>query len=104
MKFQNSQKFFIFLVTEFHLRVPNVIKTRVEKKIIGKGDLIGPDLLQPQKLIPCNADVKATAYCDIRVLNIRALVNILTLYPEFAMKFAENLELQLAFNLKSDVS
>ncbi|KAG9350128.1 hypothetical protein JZ751_026481 [Albula glossodonta] len=59
-----------------------VLKDSMVLAILGKGDLIGSDLPAQEQVIKTNADVKALTYCDLQYISVRALREVLELYPE----------------------
>ena len=44
--------------------------------------------------------VPGLTYCDLQCLSIRGLLDVLTLYPEFADKFAQDIQQDITFNLR----
>ena len=67
---------------------------------LGKGDLIGSDLPDTDQVIKTNADVKALTYCDLQYISIRALREVLELYPEYASLFTADIHQNLTYNLR----
>lgn len=66
----------------------------------GKGDLIGADLPGRDQVIKANADVKALTYCDLQYISLRALREVLELYPEYGNRFNEDIHHNLTYNLR----
>lgn len=66
----------------------------------GKGDLIGADLPGRDQVIKANADVKALTYCDLQYISIRAMREVLELYPEYGNRFNEDIHHNLTYNLR----
>lgn len=66
----------------------------------GKGDLIGADLPGKDQVIKANADVKALTYCDLQYISVRALQEVLELYPEYGSRFNEDIHHNLTYNLR----
>lgn len=70
------------------------------KIFIGKGDLIGADLPEQEEVIKANADVKALTYCDLQHISVRALREVLRLYPEYGSRFSLDIHHNLTYNLR----
>ena len=51
-------------------------------------------------MIKTNADVKALTYCDMQYINVRALREVLELYPEYASTFTSDIHHNLTYNLR----
>lgn len=68
----------------------------------GKGDLIGADLPEDDQVIKTNADVKALTYCDLQYISVRALREVLRLYPEYGGRFSSDIHHNLTYNLRED--
>lgn len=66
----------------------------------GKGDLIGADLPDHGQVIKTNADVKALTYCDLQYISVRALREVLELYPEYGSRFSSDIHHNLTYNLR----
>lgn len=66
----------------------------------GKGDLIGADLPEDDQLIKINADVKALTYCDLQYVSVKALREVLELYPEYGSRFSSDIHHNLTYNLR----
>lgn len=66
----------------------------------GKGDLIGADLPEHDQVIKTNADVKALTYCDLQYISVRALREVLELYPEYGSRFSSDIHHNLTYNLR----
>ncbi|KAK2829592.1 hypothetical protein Q7C36_017582 [Tachysurus vachellii] len=77
-----------------------VLKDGMVLAILGKGDLIGADLPGRDQVIKANADVKALTYCDLQYISIRALREVLELYPEYGNRFNEDIHQNLTYNLR----
>ena len=67
---------------------------------VGKGDLIGADLPGHDQVIKTNADVKALTYCDLQYISVRALREVLGLYPEYGNRFSSDIHHNLTYNLR----
>uniref|UniRef100_A0A3Q1H5R1 Voltage-gated delayed rectifier potassium channel KCNH4 n=1 Tax=Anabas testudineus TaxID=64144 RepID=A0A3Q1H5R1_ANATE len=82
-----------------------VLKDGMVLAILGKGDLIGADLPEHDLVIKTNADVKALTYCDLQYISVRALREVLGLYPEYGSRFSSDIHHNLTYNLRegSDV-
>ncbi|KAL0984417.1 hypothetical protein UPYG_G00141140 [Umbra pygmaea] len=77
-----------------------VLKDSMVLAILGKGDLIGSDLPDTDHVIKTNADVKALTYCDLQYISVRALRDVLELYPEYASLFTAGILHNLTYNLR----
>uniref|UniRef100_A0A8C9RGI3 Voltage-gated delayed rectifier potassium channel KCNH4 n=1 Tax=Scleropages formosus TaxID=113540 RepID=A0A8C9RGI3_SCLFO len=77
-----------------------VLKDGMVLAILGKGDLIGADLPAHDQVIKTNADVKALTYCDLQHISVRALREVLELYPEYASRFTADIHHSLTYNLR----
>ncbi|XP_076738914.1 potassium voltage-gated channel subfamily H member 4a [Maylandia zebra] len=77
-----------------------VLKDGMVLAILGKGDLIGADLPEHDKVIKTNADVKALTYCDLQYISVRALREVLGLYPEYCSRFSLDIHHNLTYNLR----
>ncbi|XP_041673458.1 potassium voltage-gated channel subfamily H member 4a [Cheilinus undulatus] len=77
-----------------------VLKDGMVLAILGKGDLIGADLPEQDKVIKTNADVKALTYCDLQYISVRALREVLGLYPEYGSRFSSDIHQNLTYNLR----
>ncbi|XP_016109727.1 potassium voltage-gated channel subfamily H member 8-like [Sinocyclocheilus grahami] len=77
-----------------------VLKDGMVLAILGKGDLIGADLPGKDQVIKANADVKALTYCDLQYISVRALQEVLELYPEYGSRFNEDIHHNLTYNLR----
>ncbi|KAL0992777.1 hypothetical protein UPYG_G00098250 [Umbra pygmaea] len=77
-----------------------VLKDGMVLAILGKGDLIGADLPGKDQVIKTNADVKALTYCDLQHISVRALREVLGLYPEYGSRFGEDIHHNLTYNLR----
>uniref|UniRef100_A0A672HJC1 Voltage-gated delayed rectifier potassium channel KCNH4 n=1 Tax=Salarias fasciatus TaxID=181472 RepID=A0A672HJC1_SALFA len=77
-----------------------VLKDDMVLAILGKGDLIGADLPDQEQVIKTNADVKALTYCDLQYISVRALREVLGLYPEYSSRFSSDIHHNLTYNLR----
>ncbi|XP_035510745.1 potassium voltage-gated channel subfamily H member 4a [Morone saxatilis] len=77
-----------------------VLKDGMVLAILGKGDLIGADLPENDQVIKTNADVKALTYCDLQYISVRALRDVLGLYPEYGSRFSSDIHHNLTYNLR----
>uniref|UniRef100_UPI0037E951AD potassium voltage-gated channel subfamily H member 4a n=1 Tax=Semicossyphus pulcher TaxID=241346 RepID=UPI0037E951AD len=77
-----------------------VLKDGMVLAILGKGDLIGADLPEQEQVIKTNADVKALTYCDLQYISVRALREVLGLYPEYGSRFSSDIHHNLTYNLR----
>ncbi|XP_034046370.1 potassium voltage-gated channel subfamily H member 4a [Thalassophryne amazonica] len=77
-----------------------VLKDGMVLAILGKGDLIGADLPEFEQVIKTNADVKALTYCDLQYISVRALREVLGLYPEYGSRFSLDIHHHLTYNLR----
>ncbi|CAN9505479.1 unnamed protein product [Ophioblennius macclurei] len=77
-----------------------VLKDDMVLAILGKGDLIGADLPDHEQVIKTNADVKALTYCDLQYISVRALREVLGLYPEYSSRFSSDIHHNLTYNLR----
>ncbi|XP_029015691.1 potassium voltage-gated channel subfamily H member 4a [Betta splendens] len=77
-----------------------VLKDGMVLAILGKGDLIGADLPERDQVIKTNADVKALTYCDLQYISVRALTEVLGLYPEYGSRFSSDIHHNLTYNLR----
>ncbi|XP_060945833.1 potassium voltage-gated channel subfamily H member 4a [Limanda limanda] len=77
-----------------------VLKDSMVIAILGKGDLIGADLPERDQVIKTNADVKALTYCDLQYISVKALMEVLRLYPEYGSRFSSDIHNNLTYNLR----
>ncbi|RVE69784.1 hypothetical protein OJAV_G00081300 [Oryzias javanicus] len=77
-----------------------VLKDGMVLAILGKGDLIGSDLPEHDQVIKTNADVKALTYCDLQYISVKALKEVLGLYPEYSSRFSFDIHFNLTYNLR----
>uniref|UniRef100_A0A674PLK5 Voltage-gated delayed rectifier potassium channel KCNH4 n=1 Tax=Takifugu rubripes TaxID=31033 RepID=A0A674PLK5_TAKRU len=77
-----------------------VLKDGTVQAILGKGDLIGADLPEYEQVIKINADVKALTYCDLQYISVKALREVLELYPEYGSRFSADIHHNLTYNLR----
>ncbi|KAM4531902.1 potassium voltage-gated channel subfamily H member 4a [Odontesthes bonariensis] len=77
-----------------------VLKDGMVLAILGKGDLIGADLPENDQVIKTNADVKALTYCDLQYVSVKALREVLRLYPEYGNRFSSDIHHNLTYNLR----
>ncbi|XP_033728558.1 LOW QUALITY PROTEIN: potassium voltage-gated channel subfamily H member 8-like [Pecten maximus] len=77
-----------------------VLKTEMVVAILGKGDLFGTDInLEDPIGISC-CDVRSLTYCELQGISIKGLAEVLSLYPDFADKFSQDIRHDLTYNLK----
>ncbi|XP_031422586.1 potassium voltage-gated channel subfamily H member 4a isoform X2 [Clupea harengus] len=81
-----------------------VLKDGMVLAILGKGDLIGADIPGQDQVIKANADVKALTYCDLQYISIRALQEVLELYPEYNHSFTADIHHNLTYNLREGMT
>uniref|UniRef100_A0A667Y3G4 Voltage-gated delayed rectifier potassium channel KCNH4 n=1 Tax=Myripristis murdjan TaxID=586833 RepID=A0A667Y3G4_9TELE len=81
-----------------------VLKDGMVLAILGKGDLIGADLPGHDQVIKTNADVKALTYCDLQYISVRALREVLGLYPEYGSRFSSDIHHNLTYNLREGIT
>uniref|UniRef100_A0A3B4ZLA3 Voltage-gated delayed rectifier potassium channel KCNH4 n=1 Tax=Stegastes partitus TaxID=144197 RepID=A0A3B4ZLA3_9TELE len=81
-----------------------VLKDGMVLAILGKGDLIGADLPEHNHVIKTNADVKALTYCDLQHISVRALREVLHLYPEYGSRFSSDIHHNLTYNLREGIT
>lgn len=83
---------------------PGLIQTFISSVKVtfstGKGDLIGADLPEYEQVIKINADVKALTYCDLQYISVKALREVLELYPEYGSRFSSDIHHNLTYNLR----
>ncbi|XP_063789127.1 potassium voltage-gated channel subfamily H member 8-like isoform X3 [Pseudophryne corroboree] len=77
-----------------------VLKDNTVLAILGKGDLIGSDNLNKNRVIKTNANVKALTYCDLQYISLKGLREVLELYPEYSHKFITEIQHDLTYNLR----
>uniref|UniRef100_H3D2C3 Cyclic nucleotide-binding domain-containing protein n=1 Tax=Tetraodon nigroviridis TaxID=99883 RepID=H3D2C3_TETNG len=77
-----------------------VLKDGTVQAILGKGDLIGADFPECDQVIKINADVKALTYCDLQYISVKALREVLELYPEYGSRFSSDIHHNLTYNLR----
>ncbi|KAG8432633.1 hypothetical protein GDO86_017034, partial [Hymenochirus boettgeri] len=77
-----------------------VLKDNTVLAILGKGDLIGSDNLNKDRVIKTNANVKALTYCDLQYISLKGLREVLELYPEYSHKFISEIQHDLTYNLR----
>uniref|UniRef100_A0A1A9Z579 Cyclic nucleotide-binding domain-containing protein n=1 Tax=Glossina pallidipes TaxID=7398 RepID=A0A1A9Z579_GLOPL len=95
-----------------------VIKDDMVVAILGKGDLIGPDInvhlvitsngqitattnsAGQDVVVRSSSDVKALTYCDLKCVHMGGLVEVLRLYPEYQQQFANDIQHDLTYNLR----
>jgi len=66
----------------------------------GKGDLFGTDLNYTEKIVKSSSDVKSLTYCDLQCIQLDGLVQVLSMYPEFAGKYTTDLQHDLTVNIR----
>ncbi|KAM9304731.1 voltage-gated delayed rectifier potassium channel KCNH8-like [Gastrophryne carolinensis] len=77
-----------------------VLKDNTVLAILGKGDLIGADNLDKDRVIKTNANVKALTYCDLQYICVKGLREVLELYSEYSQKFISEIQHDLTYNLR----
>uniref|UniRef100_A0A8C6V6K1 Voltage-gated delayed rectifier potassium channel KCNH4 n=1 Tax=Neogobius melanostomus TaxID=47308 RepID=A0A8C6V6K1_9GOBI len=77
-----------------------VLKDSTVLAILGRGDLIGSDCLTQEEVIKTNACVKALTYCDLQYISLKGLREVLSLYPDYALKFVTEIQHDLTYNLR----
>ncbi|XP_077304549.1 voltage-gated delayed rectifier potassium channel KCNH8-like [Lithobates pipiens] len=77
-----------------------VLKDNTVLAILGKGDLIGSDNLNKNRVIKTNANVKSLTYCDLQYISLKGLREVLELYPEYSHKFISEIQHDLTYNLR----
>ncbi|XP_069471930.1 potassium voltage-gated channel subfamily H member 8-like isoform X2 [Ambystoma mexicanum] len=77
-----------------------VLKDNTVLAILGKGDLIGSDFMNKDRVIKTNANVKALTYCDLQYISLKGLREVLELYPEYSQKFITEIQHDLTYNLR----
>lgn len=77
-----------------------VLKDNTVLAILGKGDLIGSDFMNKDRVIKTNANVKALTYCDLQYISLKGLREVLELYPEYSQKFIGEIQHDLTYNLR----
>ncbi|KAG7267867.1 hypothetical protein CRUP_003447, partial [Coryphaenoides rupestris] len=65
--------------------------------LIRQGDALHANYFH---VIKTNADVKALTYCDLQYISVRALRDVLELYPEYASVFTSDIHHNLTYNLR----
>ncbi|XP_032232878.1 potassium voltage-gated channel subfamily H member 1 isoform X2 [Nematostella vectensis] len=70
--------------------------------LLGEGDVFGDNVCNEPTVGQSAVDVHALTYCDLHCIQRDALLEVLEFYPEFAMKFAKNL--QLSYNLRDELT
>lgn len=72
--------------------------------VSGKGDLFGPDISplvdDKNNKMRSDCDVKSLTYCDLQCIFLRGLMDVMEIYPDFAEKFAEDIQHDLTYNLR----
>uniref|UniRef100_A0A3B4AVL1 Cyclic nucleotide-binding domain-containing protein n=1 Tax=Periophthalmus magnuspinnatus TaxID=409849 RepID=A0A3B4AVL1_9GOBI len=63
--------------------------------------ILGSDCLTQEEVIKTNACVKALTYCDLQYISLRGLAEVLTLYPDYAQRFVNEIRHDLTYNLRS---
>lgn len=53
-----------------------------------------------EQVIKTNADVKALTYCDMQYISVKALKEVLGLYPEYSSRFSFDIHFNLTYNLR----
>uniref|UniRef100_A0A3B4AWG8 Potassium voltage-gated channel, subfamily H (eag-related), member 3 n=1 Tax=Periophthalmus magnuspinnatus TaxID=409849 RepID=A0A3B4AWG8_9GOBI len=62
--------------------------------------ILGSDCLTQEEVIKTNACVKALTYCDLQYISLRGLAEVLTLYPDYAQRFVNEIRHDLTYNLR----
>lgn len=65
--------------------------------------MFGTDINFEDPVAMSSADVKSLTYCELQCVNIKGLVEEIVQYPDFAEKFAEDIQHDLTFNLRDDI-
>lgn len=92
-----------FWVSMHHLRSIRRLSAQCNSTFCpGKGDLIGADFPEYDQVIRINADVKALTYCDLQYISVKALREVLELYPEYGSRFSSDIHYNLTYNLRED--
>ena len=47
-----------------------------------------------------SCDVKSLTYCDLQCIQLKSLIESLTMYPEFSEKFSADIVHDLTYNLR----
>ena len=70
----------------------------------GKGDLVGCDIstssTTEEVVVKSSSDVRALTYCDLEVLHIPGLTEVLRLHQEFLLQFSGDIQHDLTYNLR----
>ncbi|XP_056011708.1 potassium voltage-gated channel subfamily H member 8-like isoform X2 [Ostrea edulis] len=77
-----------------------VLKQEMVVAILGKGDLFGTDINFDDPVGISSCDVRSLTYCDLQCINMKSLTDVLTLYPDFAEQFQNDIRHDLTYNLK----
>ena len=76
--------------------VPNTLPPT----LAGKGDLFGTDLGFSESIVKSSCDVKSLTYCDLQCIMLKGLMETLSMYPEYAETFANDIVHDLTYNLR----
>ncbi|KAJ8320244.1 hypothetical protein KUTeg_001831 [Tegillarca granosa] len=68
--------------------------------LCSKGDLFGTDVNFDDPVGISCCDVRSLTYCELQGINIKGLADVLSLYPDFSEKFAQDIRHDLSYNLK----
>ncbi|KAI3382677.1 hypothetical protein SNEBB_003900 [Seison nebaliae] len=77
--------------------------------ILGKGDILGTDIDEYMQFSLCpslvetpkaSGDVRPITYCEMNCLNLKGLLEVSNVYPEFGEDFAREIHNELSFNLR----
>uniref|UniRef100_A0A1I8GSH9 Potassium voltage-gated channel subfamily H member 2 n=1 Tax=Macrostomum lignano TaxID=282301 RepID=A0A1I8GSH9_9PLAT len=77
-----------------------ILKDNMVVAILGKGDLFGTDIKNPEGLMRSMCDVRSLTYCDLQCVELRGLIQLLQQYPEYHEKFKDDLLQDLAYNMR----
>ncbi|KAK3083375.1 hypothetical protein FSP39_021037 [Pinctada imbricata] len=79
-----------------------VLKEELVVAILGKGDLFGTDINFDDPIAISSCDVRSLTYCELQCIHMKGLTDVLSLYPDFAEKFAQDIRHDLTYNLKEN--
>ncbi|PAA51267.1 hypothetical protein BOX15_Mlig018296g1 [Macrostomum lignano] len=77
-----------------------ILKENMVVAILGKGDLFGTDIKNPEGLMRSMCDVRSLTYCDVQCIELKGLIELLLQYPEYHEKFKEDLLHDLTYNMR----
>lgn len=69
--------------------------------LLGKGDVFGDSGWRDNTVTKSSVHVRALTYCDIHMINVQKLKEILEFYKAFAQTFARNLVLTFDLSKRS---